>query len=182
MQYLKNNLFILLTMIPGALVAQVSLEHIQEAPLPELILEAESIFLINGGGKDPAVKGDSAQLVYDVVYNEIAEWGYYKFADSPADADLVIYVSYNAENQRERTYTTSNFYTGQTQTHSKTVADPTLRLTIIDIDSGLKIWEFTELRKKSRTWFGLGQKKRVKNLIDAAKRLAISFRDRVDAK
>ena len=157
--------------------AQKSRKDVPRAPLPAQIVNAKTIFLVNAGGKDPAIENDnSAELVYDVVYGEFKDWGKYAIVDSPDKAELVITVSYGAENQRTTTRTVYNTYTGLPQTITDDRSDPTLRMAIVDPKTKAALWQTTELREKARR-----QKNREKNLIEAAKRMISSFRERVSA-
>lgn len=156
--------------------AQKNRKDIPKAPLPSLITNAKTVFIVNAGGKDPALDmDDSAELVYDVIYNEFKTWAKYQIVDSATGADLIFVVSYGAENQR--TVTTGAVQTGpySAATTSRNVADPTLRLAIIDPATKDPLWQTSELREKAR-W----QKNREKNLIEAAQRLFTSFRNRVE--
>jgi hypothetical protein len=156
-------------------VAKKHAEYAPQAPLPQIVLEAKSIFLVNDGGVDPNVKIDGAAVAYDYLYNAFSKWGHYEFAKRPSEADLVVYISYSAENPRQHTYSTTNSSTGQTQVHSRTVSDPTLRAIFVDSESGTTIWQESELRKKTRTFFGLGNKRRSQEVVNAADRLFTDF-------
>lgn len=156
--------------------AQKNRKDIPKAPLPALITNAKTVFIVNAGGKDPALDmDDSAELVYDVIYNEFKTWARYQIVDSAAGADLIFVVSYGAENQR--TVMTGAIQTGPNTatTTSRNVSDPTLRLAIIDPATKDPVWQTSELREKA-----FRQKNREKNLIEAAQRLFASFRNRVE--
>ena len=153
-------------------------EYAPKAPLPQVVLKARSIFLVNNGGVDPAVKIDGAAVLYDYLYHAFSEWGVYEFAANPSEADLVVYVSYSAENPRQYTYSSTNYSTGATKVRSRTISDPTLRMVFVDSRSGSVVWEQSELRKKTRIFFGLGLKRRAHKVVEAAERLFAEFRDR----
>ena len=153
-------------------------EFAPKAPMPQIILEAESIYLVNDGGVDPHVRIDGAAVTYDFLYNAFSKWGHYTFAKKPSEADLVVYISYSAENPRKQNYSTTNATTGHTQVHSRTVTDPTMRMIFVDPESGIAIWQESELRKKTRTFFGLGNKRRSNEVVKAADRLFKEFTSR----
>ena len=86
-----------------------SRKDIPPAPLPAVVVNAEKVFLANGGGSD---------LAYDAFYSEMKKWGKYEIVGSPDEADLIVEISYHVENNGIHVWSTSNTYNGTTQVHS----------------------------------------------------------------
>jgi hypothetical protein len=64
------------------------------APIPAQILTAQKIFIANGGSTIDTF--GIPNLTYDEFYAGIKTWGKYELAPTPANADLVYEVSFDA--------------------------------------------------------------------------------------
>jgi len=141
-------------------------KDIPPAPLPTAIVNAQKVFLTNGGGSD---------LAYDAFYSEMKRWGKYQIVGSPEEAELIVELAYRVEHGGTRVWSSSNSYDGTTQVHSAQIIDPQLVLTIYDGKSKNSLWSTTDHRRLARR-----QKNREKETINSAERLVEELRTRVN--
>ena len=65
------------------------------APLPSQILTAKKVFISNlGGGLDPKLWSGGTAQPYNELYAAIKNSGKYQLVAAPADADLILQISY----------------------------------------------------------------------------------------
>jgi hypothetical protein len=150
-----------------ALVPYISAKtrkDIPAAPLPAVIINAQRIFLSNGGGSD---------LAYDAFYAAMKKWGRYQVVGSPEQADLIVELSYQVENLGTRVWSATNTYNNTTQVYSRQVVDPKLILTIYDARSKNSLWSTIDHRQLARL-----EKNREKETINSAERLVDELRTR----
>jgi 5-formyltetrahydrofolate cyclo-ligase len=137
------------------------------APLPAVIVNAQKVFLTNGGGSD---------LAYDAFYDEMKTWSKYQIVGSPDQADLIIELAYRVEHGGTRVWSSTNSYDGTTQVHSRQIVDPQLVLTIYDAKSKNSLWSTIDHRRFARR-----EKNREKETINSAGRLVDDLKTRVSA-
>lgn len=98
MKLLACTALILLGLAPGANAQQP--KGSAAAPVPPQILAAHKVFVSNGGGESfEAVIGQTVfnggpDRPYNQFYEAVKDWGRYELVPSPADADLVLEVSW----------------------------------------------------------------------------------------
>lgn len=136
------------------------------APLPAVIVNAQKVFLTNGGGSD---------LAYDAFYSEMKRWGKYQIVGSPDEADLIIELAYRVEHGGTRVWSSTNSYDGTTQVHSAQIVDPQLVLTIYDAKSKNSLWSTIDHRRLARR-----QKNREKETVNSAERMVEELKTRVN--
>jgi hypothetical protein len=139
-------------------------KDVPAAPLPAEIINAQRIFLSNGGGSD---------LAYDAFYAAMKKWGKYQIVGSPAEADLIVELSYQVENLGTHVWSATNTYNNTTQVYSRQVVDPKLILTIYDAKSKNSLWSTIDHRQLARL-----EKNREKETINSAERLVDELRAR----
>jgi hypothetical protein len=65
------------------------------APLPSQIVTAKRVFISNAGGElYPGFWSGGPSRTYNEFYAAIKSWGRYELVAAPADADLVLQISY----------------------------------------------------------------------------------------
>jgi TPP-dependent 2-oxoacid decarboxylase len=146
-------------------MADKSRKNIPPAPLPAVIVNAQKVFLSNGGGSD---------LAYDAFYAEMKKWGKYQIVGSPDEADLIIELGYRVEQGGTRVWSSTNYYDKTTQVHSSQIVDPQVVLTIYDAKSKNSLWSTIDHRRLARR-----QKNREKETINSAERLVNELKTRV---
>jgi hypothetical protein len=146
-------------------VAGKSRKDVPIAPLPAVIVNAQKVFLTNGGGSD---------LAYDTFYAEMKTWSKYQIVGSPDEADLIIELAYRVEHGGTRVWSSNNSYDGMTQVHSRQIVDPQLVLTIYDAKSKNSLWSTIDHRRLARR-----EKNREKETINSAERLVDELKARV---
>ena len=124
-------------------------KDIPPAPLPTVIVNAHKVFLSNKGGSD---------LAYDAFYQAMKSWGKYEIVGSPADAELIIELSYEVVNEGTRVWSSTNTYNNTTQVHSRQITDPQVILTIYDARTKDSLWSTTDHEGLLR-WRRIAKKK-----------------------
>lgn len=67
------------------------------APVPAQIMTAKKVFIANAGGDfDPEIWSGGPARAYNEFYASMKSWGRYELVGSPADADLVMELSFTA--------------------------------------------------------------------------------------
>jgi hypothetical protein len=165
-----RNLAVLLVvgsilLAPSLAGATEKKEDVPVAPLPAVIVNAKKVFLSNGGG---------GSLAYDAFYSEMKEWSKYKIVGSPEESDLIVELSYRAEDST-RVWNSTNTYYITSQAHSKEIADPQLILTIFDAKMKNCLWSETDHRG-----FAKREKNREKETVNSAQRLVDDLKTRVN--
>jgi hypothetical protein len=103
------------------------------APVPPQIAAAEKVFISNAGGEsfenviDQTVFNGGPDRPYNQCYALLKEWGRFQLLSSPADADLVLEVSWVL-----------------TDTGLRLPVLGQLRLVVIDPKTHVTLWNFTE--------------------------------------
>lgn len=141
-------------------------KDVPRAPLPAIIVNAQKVFLTNGGGSN---------LAYDAFYSEMKSWGKYQIVGSPDEADLIVELAYRVEDRGTRVWSSTNSYTGATNVHSAEIVDPQLVLTIFDAKSKNSLWSTIDHRRLAHR-----QKNREKETINSAERLVDELKTRVN--
>jgi hypothetical protein len=135
------------------------------APLPAVVVNAKKVFLSNGGAN---------YLAYDAFYSKMKEWTKYKIVGSPEESDLIVELSYRAED-RTRVWNSTNTYYITTQASSKQSIDPRLVLTIFDAKMKTSLWAETDHRE-----FAKRERSRDRETVNSAQRLVDDLKTRVD--
>ncbi len=135
------------------------------APLPTVIVNAKRIFVSNGGGSN---------LAYDAFYSKVKEWGKYGIVGSPAEADLIVELSYRVEDKGTRIWSSTDTRDNTTEVHSTQIVDPQLILTIYDAKTKTSLWSETDHRRLARR-----EKNREKETVNSAERLVDDLKARV---
>jgi hypothetical protein len=163
---MRNAAAVLILFMSLNAVAGKSRKDVPVAPLPTVIVNAQKVFLTNGGGSD---------LAYDTpLYSEMKTWNKYQIVGSPDQADLIIELAYRVEHGGTRVWSSSNSYDGTTQVHSAQIVDPQLVLTIFDAKSTNSLWSTIDHRRLARR-----EKNREKETINSTGRLVDELKSRV---
>src|SRR5215470_204630 len=64
------------------------------APLPTQIYSGKKAFIANAGGDSNDLYSGGPDRLYNQFYGAVKSWGRYELAASPAEADLVLEVSF----------------------------------------------------------------------------------------
>lgn len=102
-------------------------------PVPTQIAAAQKVFISNAGGEsfetvfDETVFNGGPDRPYNEFYAEMKSWGRYEVVSSPADADLVLEISW-----------------ALTDTGLRLPVLGQLRLVVIDPKTHVTLWNFTE--------------------------------------
>jgi hypothetical protein len=129
------------------------------APLPAQIFTGKRVFISNAGGDSNVLYSGGPDRLYNQFYLALQSWGRYQLVANPAEADLVLAVSF------------SNLFTGDNYPRGngsappvvgRSLSDPQFRLTIIDPGTRVTLWTFTE-----HVQFALLQGNRDKNFNQA---------------
>lgn len=145
----------------------------KHAPLPSAITSAKTVFLLNAGTQDSAIKDDGAGA-FDDMYSAFSEWSRFKIVDSPEKADLVIEISYQSIAAGTHVWSSTNTYTGQTSVYSSNAHDPVLTMAIFNPKHEL-LWSASRHRELARR-----EKNRQKNLAKTVADLVSDFKSRFD--
>src|ERR1700726_1492564 len=121
---------------PSVAGAQNKKPDVPLVSLPAVIVNAKKVFLSNGG---------SGYLAYDAFCSKMKEWSKYKIVGSPEESDLIVELSYRAEDST-RVWNATNTYYIKTQANSKQIVDPQLSLTIFDAKIKTSLWSATDRR------------------------------------
>jgi len=103
------------------------------APVPPQIAAAQKVFIANAGGESfenvisLTVFDGGPDRPYNEFYAALKDWGRYDLISSPADADLVLEVSWQL-----------------TDTGLRLPVLGELRLTVIDPKTHVKLWNLTQ--------------------------------------
>jgi len=103
------------------------------APVPAQITAAQKVFISNAGGEsletviDETVFNGGPDRPYNEFYAAIKSWGRYELVSSPADADLVLEISW-----------------ALTDTGLRLPVLGQLRLVVIDPKTRVTLWNVTE--------------------------------------
>lgn len=103
------------------------------APAPTQIAAAQKVFISNAGGEsfenviDATVFNGGPDRPYNEFYTALKDWGRYELVTSPADADLVLEISWQL-----------------TDTGLRLPVLGQLRLTIIDPKTHVTLWNLTQ--------------------------------------
>jgi len=103
------------------------------APVPAQIAAAQKVFIANAGGEsletviDETVFNGGPDRPYNEFYSAMKSWGHFELVSSPADADLVLEISWVL-----------------TDTGLRLPVLGQLRLVVIDPKTHVTLWNFTE--------------------------------------
>jgi hypothetical protein len=100
------------------------------APLPSQIITARKAFISNAGGEIPSYRWSGGSTrTYNQFYAAIKSWGRYELVAVPADADLVLEISF-----ANPIYTTEKISSD----------DPQFRLVLLDPKTHILLWTLTK--------------------------------------
>lgn len=153
-----------LVLVPA--ISAKTRKDIPPAPLPMAVVNAQKVFLSNGGGSG---------LAYDAFYQAMKKWGKYQIVGSPDNADIIIELSYHVENLGTHVWSATNAYTNTTQVFSRRIVDPELILTIYEARSKNSLWSTVDHRRLARL-----EKNREKEMINSAERLVNELESRTN--
>jgi hypothetical protein len=106
------------------------------APLPSQILTAKKVFISNlGGGLDPKLWSGGPDQPYNELYAAIKSSGKYQLVAAPADADLVLQISY-ADPLTD--------VGGSKESGSVSFNTPQLKLVLLDPKTSIVLWTLNE--------------------------------------
>jgi len=115
--------------------AQQPKDVVLPAPVPVSIATAKKVFIANAPGNSlPAPLGGPSRT-YNEFYAAMKSWGRYELASAPADADLILEISF------------ANPITGvnvMTTLGGSSSSDLLLKLVIVDPKAHVPLWWFTE--------------------------------------
>ena len=112
----------------ASVLAVAQTKEAPPAPVPAQIITAKRVFVSNGGD-DSRFKQLGLRRTYNQFYAGLKEWGHYELVSSPADADLVLEISLQAQLEK---------YGNNLE------LVPVLHLTAVDPQSRTNLWTFTE--------------------------------------
>lgn len=107
-------------------------------PLPPQIYAGKKVFISNAGGDTTYLYSGGPARLYNQFYAALKDWGRYQFVTNPAEADLVLAVSFSIP------FTGDTTYSGNSRVAGGAVSDPQFLLTIIDPTTRVTLWTFTE--------------------------------------
>ncbi|MGO9778067.1 MAG: hypothetical protein ACLQGT_16370 [Terracidiphilus sp.] len=143
--------------IPACLLAQSTAAN-TAAPLPSQILIAKKVFISNAGsGLDQKLWSGGPTQPYIELYAAIKSWGQYQLVATPADADLVLQISYSAP---------LTDVGGSKDSGSVSFTSPQLKLALLDPKTGIILWALNE-----KTSIGHLEKGRDQALADSIAKL-----------
>ncbi len=102
------------------------------APIPAQILTAKKVFISNaGGGLDPKLWSGGPAQPYNELYAAIRSSGQYQLVATPAEADLVLQISY-ADPLTD--------VGGSKESGSVSSTTPQLKLVLLDPKTSIALW------------------------------------------
>jgi hypothetical protein len=134
-----KHIALIAVMLCAALPAAAKTKLPPKAPLPTQILQAKTIFLVNGGVRD---------LIYDAAYQDFKDWGKFQLVGSPDQADLVVELDDSESSQGSSTY--YNAYTNTASTVDRTV--DTFTLVVADPKSKAVLWTTSQSIGRVPVW------------------------------
>lgn len=140
---------------------------VPQALIPDFIVNAQKVFVTNGGGNP---------LAFDEFYSQLKIWGRYQLVGSPSEAQVILEVKYFVVDEGTRISTSTNTYTGKTQVYSREMIDPQLQLKIYDAKTKDLLWSVTDHKRLARL-----ERNREKESVNSADRLAAGLKERVEA-
>lgn len=113
-------------------------------PAPPALGAAKKVFISNGGGVDlqdaldfTIVKG-GPDRAYDQFFSAMKKWGRYDLVSSPADADLILEISFDLSDSGLRSLASESPFSTITPVMGQ------LRLVVIDPKTRVTLWTIAE--------------------------------------
>jgi hypothetical protein len=110
------------------------------APVPAQIYTARKVFISNGGGDNLDSYGGGPERSYNQFYAALKDWGRYELATTPAEADLILEITFSNPIVEENV----SGGTGIFQVTSSLVRDGQFRLRIVDLKTHVLLWAIGE--------------------------------------
>lgn len=147
-------------LLAGCPVAWAQQPVAADAPVPADIVAAKKVFISNGGvdATSPVAfeRTTGPNEPYSQFYFAMKSWGRYELVATPADADLVLQLRFNAPLSSCQTY------------------QPQLALAILDTKTRFVLWTLTkpvgDARRKAN--WDKNLKESIANLVDDLKQIA----------
>ena len=149
-------------LIAGAVIAftsfvtaQNNVGAVAHAPLPVQIQSAGKVFISYAGIDDALIRSEIAKFTgssngyYDQFYAAMKSWGRYQLVSKPAEADLIFEISVPSQ---------------------QGLANPQLTLRILDPQTRILLWVFSEETQRSPKEFS----KALSRLLNDAKAVSTS--------
>lgn len=151
-------------MLPASIALHAQTVNIAPAaPIPSQILTARKVFISNaGGGLDPKLWSGGTAQPYNELYAAFKSSGQYQLVGAPADADLVMEISF------------SNPLTdvsGTKESGASSSNTSQLKLVLLDPKTNIALWTLNE--KTSTTHM---QKGRDQALADTISKLVVDLK------
>ena len=119
------------------------------APLPSQILTAKKVFISNaGGGLDPKLWSGGPAQPYNELYAAIKNSGQYQLVAAPADADLIIEISFADPIAN---------VSGSKESGCDSSSAPQLKLVLRDLKTSIVLWTLSEKTSTSHMQKGRDQ-------------------------
>jgi len=121
-------------------------KDVPPAPLPAQIYSGKKVFIANAGGDSNDLYSGGPNRLYNQFYASVKSWGRYELAASPAEADLVLEVSFADPFMGEHVYEGGGGggNTPVSSVSSRSLTDPQLRLVILDPATRVTLWVFIQ--------------------------------------
>ncbi|MFY9854123.1 MAG: hypothetical protein WAK26_09640 [Terracidiphilus sp.] len=119
------------------------------APLPSQILTAKRVFISNAGGAlDPKLWSGGPAQPYNELYAAIRSSGQYQLVAAPADADLIIEISFADPLTN---------VSGTKESGAVSSSTPQLNLVLRDLKTSIVLWTLNEKTSTSHMQKGRDQ-------------------------
>ena len=105
------------------------------APVPVSIATAKKVFIANAPGDSLPASLGGPSGAYNEFYAAMKSWGHYELASAPADADLILEISFANPIMSVNVMSTSG---------GGSSSDLVLKLVIVDPKTHIPLWWFTE--------------------------------------
>lgn len=136
--------YLVIVFSAALLISCLAAKKPPKAPLPDQVLQAKTVFLMNGGGS--SVMNGGSDVAYDAVYGALKSWGRYRLVGSPDQADLIIQVGISAQSSGAYTYTTQN------SSSTREEARDVVVIVLIDPKTKDVLWETSRTRPVTLRW------------------------------
>jgi hypothetical protein len=105
------------------------------APVPSPIAVAKKVFISNAPGNNVPASFGGPDRIYNEFYAAMKGWGHYELVSAPADADLILEISFNSS---------LSGVGGTSTTGCTSYNSAELKLVILDARMRVPLWWFNE--------------------------------------